>query len=237
MAGHVVGEMLTSVGGARPGSLQPTIDSGLAWYSTQWLNTIESAATGGRHVRRSSRPSPGRRPLHRPREQCRPGSWDNPAPVDGWKARDVVAHLVEWFPGFLEGGAGITLPPGPDPADDPVGAWTAQAVAVQALLDDPETPSRVLSDSHTGDVPLDQAIANFYTSDVFMHSWDLARATGQPINLDEGRCAEMLAGMQPIDELLRSSGQYGPKVDVPTDASAMDQLMGFIGRDPRWSLR
>jgi uncharacterized protein (TIGR03086 family) len=166
-----------------------------------------------------------------------PDSWDNPAPVDGWKARDVVGHLVEWFPGFLEGGAGITLPSGPDPADDPVGAWTAQALAVQALLEDPETPSKVLSNPHTGDVPLDQAIANFYTSDVFMHSWDLARATGQPITLDEGRCAEMLAGMQPIDEILHSSGQYGPKVDVPTDASAMDQLMGFIGRDPRWSLR
>lgn len=166
-----------------------------------------------------------------------PLSWDNPAPVDGWRARDVVAHLVEWFPGFLESGAGITLPSGPPPADDPVGAWTAQVVAVQELLDDPETPGKMLSNPHTGDVPLDQAIANFYTSDVFMHSWDLARATGQPISLDDKRCAEMLAGMQPIDELLRSSGQYGPRVDVPKDASAMDQLMGFIGRDPGWSPR
>jgi uncharacterized protein (TIGR03086 family) len=166
-----------------------------------------------------------------------PDSWDNPAPVDGWRARDVVVHLVEWFPGFLEGGTGITLPSGPDPADDPLGAWTAQAVAVQALLDDPATPGKVLSNPHIGDVPLDQAIANFYTSDVFMHSWDLARATGQPIALDEQRCAEMLAGMQPIDEVLRASGQYGPKVDVPTGASAMDQLMAFIGRDPHWSPR
>ncbi|MCW2849944.1 MAG: hypothetical protein JWR90_3918 [Marmoricola sp.] len=165
-----------------------------------------------------------------------PRSWDNPAPVDGWTARDVVGHLVEWFPGFLQGGAGITLPSGPSPAVDPVGAWTSQADAVQALLDDPETPGKVLSNPHIGDVPLDQAIANFYTADVFMHTWDLARATGQPIALDEGRCAEMLAGMQPIDELLRSSGQYGPKVDVPESAPAMDRLMGFIGRDPGWSL-
>jgi uncharacterized protein (TIGR03086 family) len=163
-------------------------------------------------------------------------SWDNPAPVDGWTARDVVGHLVEWFPGFLQGGAGITLPSGPDPADDPVGAWTAQADAVQALLDDPETSGKVLSNPHTGDMPLDQAVATFYTNDVFMHTWDLARATGQPIALDEARCAEMLAGMQPIDELLRSSGQYGPKVNVPADAPAMDRLMGFIGRNPGWSL-
>ena len=38
---------------------------------------------------------------------------DNPAPVDGWVARDVVGHLVEWFPAFLEGSTGITLPAGP----------------------------------------------------------------------------------------------------------------------------
>ena len=51
-------------------------------------------------------------------------------------ARDVVGHLVTWFPGFLEGGAGIALPRG-DADADPVGAWVAQAEAVQALLDDP----------------------------------------------------------------------------------------------------
>lgn len=165
-----------------------------------------------------------------------PASWDNQAPVDGWTARDVVAHLVEWFPAFLASGAGITLPAGPEVASDPVGAWTHHTNAVQALLDDPETPSKVLSNPHTGDVPLDQAVANFYTGDVFMHTWDLARATGQPVALDEERCAGMLAGMEPMDEMLRQSGQYGPKVAVPADASAMDQLMGFIGRDPNvWS--
>ena len=27
--------------------------------------------------------------------------WEAPTPVDGWVARDVVAHLVDWFTGFL----------------------------------------------------------------------------------------------------------------------------------------
>jgi len=44
----------------------------------------------------------------------------------------------------------------------------------------------------------------------------------------------MLAGMQPIDEVLRASGQYGPKVPVPADAPVQDRLLGFIGRDPGW---
>lgn len=161
-----------------------------------------------------------------------PGSWDRAAPVDGWTARDVVGHLVEWFPAFLRGAAGITLVSGPGVLEDPVAAWTTQAEAVQALLDDPSTAASAIDNPHIGQMTLEQATSQIYTADVFMHTWDLARATGQPVALDEDRCAAMLAGMQPIEEMLRGSGQYGPKVEVPADASAMDRLMGFIGRDP-----
>lgn len=161
--------------------------------------------------------------------------WDVPSPVAEWTARDVVRHLVSWFPGFLAGGAGITLPAGPGVDDDPAGAWQAQCDGVQALLDDPATPARHLSNPHIGDVPLDQAIDRFYTADVFMHTWDLARATGQDDRLDAEHCAAMFAGMEPLDEMLRSSGQYGPRVPVPADADAQARLLGFIGRDPFWT--
>jgi mycothiol maleylpyruvate isomerase-like protein len=45
-------------------------------------------------------------------------SWDVPAPVAGWTARDVVRHLIEWLPPFLAAGSGIlrrllALPHGP----------------------------------------------------------------------------------------------------------------------------
>jgi uncharacterized protein (TIGR03086 family) len=158
--------------------------------------------------------------------------WDADAPVEGWRARDVVRHLVEWFPSFLEAGAGITLERGPSADDDPVAAWQVHSDAVQRLLDDPETPSKVLSNRHIGDVPLDQAVDRFYTADVFMHTWDLARATGQDETLDADKCAELLAGMEPIEDVLRASGQYGPRVEVPEDADVQTRMLGFIGRQP-----
>jgi len=161
-------------------------------------------------------------------------SWDHRSPVEAWRARDVVGHLVEWLPSFLEGGAGVRLPAVPSAADDPVAAWEAHVAAVQELLDDPATQRITLSNPHTGDLPLDAAIDRFYTGDVFLHSWDLARATGQEPDLDPARCAVMLAGMEPLDELLRQSGQYGPRVPVPDDAPVPDRLIGFIGRDPHW---
>lgn len=161
-------------------------------------------------------------------------SWEAPAPVTGWTARDVVGHLVEWLPGFLAGGSDVRLPAGPPVADDPVGAWQAAYDGVQAVLEDPATADRRLTNPHLGELPLATAIDRFYTSDVFMHAWDLARATGQPHELDADTCAEMLAGMQPIEDMMRGSGQYGPRVPVPDDAPVQDRLVGFIGRDPAW---
>ena len=160
-------------------------------------------------------------------------AWARRAPVAAWTARDVVRHLVDWFPGFLAGGAGVTLPVGPDVDDDPVAAWRTMSDGVQVVLDDPASARKTLANPHLGESPLPQAISRFFTSDVFMHTWDLARATGQDETLDAQRCAVLLAGMQPLDELLRSSGQYGPKVEVPDDADVQTKLLAFIGRDPR----
>jgi len=161
-----------------------------------------------------------------------PGAWDNPAPCEGWVARDVVRHLVDWCPAFLKAGAGVDLPKGPAVDEDPVAAWTVHSQGVQALLDDPATAGRVLSDRHVGEVPLDQAVDRFYTADVFLHTWELARATGQDESLDPKKCVELLEGMLPLDDLLRRSGQYGPRVDVPETADVQTRLLAFIGRTP-----
>lgn len=161
--------------------------------------------------------------------------WDAPAPVEGWRARDVVRHLTEWLPRLLADGAGIELSTGVNVDDDAVAAWLAHSAAVQALLDAPGTADRLLQNQYLGRLPVDQAIDRFYTTDVFLHTWDLARATGQDDRLDPRLCADLLAGMEPIDELLRSSGQYGARVPVPPDAGPQEQLIGFIGRDPFWT--
>lgn len=158
--------------------------------------------------------------------------WEAPAPVVGWTARDVVSHLVEWFPGFLTAG-GITLPAGPSVATDPVAAWQHQVDAVQDLLESRGDES--FTHPHAGTHRLADAVDRFYTADVFMHTWDLSRATGQQPGLDEDFAAALLAGMQPIEELLRSSGQYGAPVTVGSDAPVVDRLVGFIGRDPAWT--
>ena len=160
--------------------------------------------------------------------------WDAAAPVSGWTARDVVRHLVEWLPGFLASGAGVTLPAGPGADEDPVRAWHIHSAAVQELLLDPTTAGRAFTNPYIGELPLDQAIDRFYITDVFMHTWDLARATGQDDRLDPEYCAVLLAGLEPMDAMLRASGQFGPAVPVPAGSDPQTRLIAFIGRDPHW---
>jgi uncharacterized protein (TIGR03086 family) len=165
----------------------------------------------------------------------RPDQWDDPSPVQEWTARDVVGHLVGWFPAFLADGAGIGLRPGPSVNDDPAGAWRHLYGEVLALLEDPASADLVLRNPHIGELPVPRATSQFFTGDVFQHTWDLARATGQDDSLDPEVCAAMLEGMVPIEDLMRQSGQYGPRVEVPDDADVQTRFIAFIGRDPDWT--
>jgi uncharacterized protein (TIGR03086 family) len=118
--------------------------------------------------------------------------------------------------------------------EDPIAAWQVHCDGVQAVLDDPETAHRELTNPHIGALPLATAIDRSYTADVFMHTWDLSRATGQDGRLDQDFCAQLLGGMEQMEEALRASGQYGTRVEVPADADPQTRLLGFIGRDPSW---
>ena len=158
--------------------------------------------------------------------------WDRPSPVEGWTALDIVKHLVDWLPGFLER-ADVALTP-VDVDEDPEAAWRHRTDEVQDVLE--RRSGDAFESPMLGSTTIGDAVDRFYNADVWMHSWDLAKALGHDFDMDEERCAAALAGMEQIDEeLLRGSGQFGPRVEVPADASAQDRFIGFIGRDPSWT--
>ena len=161
-----------------------------------------------------------------------PDAWGNPAPCAGWVARDIVRHLVEWFPPFLEGGAGLALSAGPSVDTDPLGAWITLDKGVRGVFDAPDITTRRFEHDRAGSHALGDAIDMFFTGDVLIHTWDLARATGGDETLDPDEVHRMLVGLEPLDEMLRGSGQYGPRVAVPDDADEQTRLIAFVGRQP-----
>lgn len=160
--------------------------------------------------------------------------WSRPAPCAGWTALDIVRHLVDWVPAVI-GRSGLTFAVGPAVDDDPAGAWTAVATTLQGALDDPEVAARTFDAGPPGELRIDTAVGMLVLGDVLVHSWDLAVATGQQADLDQPVAAEMLAGMEPIDGLLRTSGHYGPRVPADPDVDLVSRLIAFTGRDPGWT--
>lgn len=160
-----------------------------------------------------------------------PEAWDNPAPCEGWRARDVVRHLVEWMPGLFLTSADIEIPKGPSVDQDPVAAWALATGAIQAALDDRDLATREF-ESQAGRHTVEQAVDMLGTPDVLVHTWDLARATGLDETLDADEVHRLYVGMEPYDELLRNSGHYGPRVAVPDDADEQTKLIAFTGRQP-----
>lgn len=158
--------------------------------------------------------------------------WDSPSPCEGWVARDIVVHLVEWVPPFVAAGAGIEIAPGPDGHADPVRAWTHLDDAIRRILEDPEVSTRRFNHERAGRHDLDAAIDMFVVGDVLIHTWDVARATGLDEALDAGLVADMLAGIEPLGDTLAESGQYGPRVQVPDDADPQTKLLALTGRKP-----
>src|SRR6476469_6450020 len=139
-------------------------------------------------------------------------AWSNPSPCEGWTARDVVGHLTEWIPGFF-GPHGVTFPDVPSVQDDPIGAWVSVQSAIATALADPEIAAKQVETPFSTQ-SLAETVDMIVTGDVFTHTWDLSRATGQDETLDAEQLQRMIAGVSAMpEEALRAQGMFGPRID------------------------
>jgi hypothetical protein len=92
-----------------------------------------------------------------------------------------------------------------------------------------------ISHPRAGTHRFEDAVEIFVLADVVVHTWDLARAAGLDDRLDPELVHELASGMlglpAEVEDAMRSSGQYGARVDVPVDADEQTQLLAFVGRD------
>lgn len=76
------------------------------------------------------------------------------------------------------------------------------------------------------------------TNELLIHGWDLARATGQPYDVDPAAVEASLAFTSATAEETGGAGQEGlsgPVVEVPASAPPLDRSLGLSGRDPAWT--
>ena len=156
-------------------------------------------------------------------------AWDNPSPCEGWTARDVVGHLTDWIPAFFTP-HGVQFANVPSVQDDPVGAWESVQSGIAGALADPEIAAREVQTPFSTQ-SLAETVDMIVTGDVFTHTWDLSRATGQDESLDAEQLQRMIAGVAAMpEEALRAQGMFGPRVDVSDEADEQTRFLAYVGR-------
>jgi uncharacterized protein (TIGR03086 family) len=82
-------------------------------------------------------------------------------------------------------------------------------------------------------MPFEDLPSRVACSDALVHTWDIARATGQDEQLDGAAVEFAWTWMEPAGERLRASGDFGPAVEPPPGANLQTRLLCFLGRDAR----
>jgi uncharacterized protein (TIGR03086 family) len=152
--------------------------------------------------------------------------WDNPTPCTDWNVRQLVDHVIDIQRQIPEG-LGTSVGDGADAQEK----WNRVREAALAALRQPGVLDRTMQGAGGREVPVEMAIIP-RLSDLVVHTWDLARATGGDERLDPGTAAIVLERLKPNDEILRSTRTFGPKVEPPPGADAGVELLCFTGRRP-----
>lgn len=161
-----------------------------------------------------------------------------PTPCSEWDVAALVRHVVgkdlRNFTVVARGETADWSAPAEDPGDDWAGAFRE---AANRLLDTWRGADldRPVARPGGGEAPL-RSRADHQITELVVHTWDLAKATGQTRQLDAELAEHALAwsrGM--LRPEVRGSGMaFGAEVPVDESAPAYDRLAGWFGRDPAW---
>jgi uncharacterized protein (TIGR03086 family) len=169
-----------------------------------------------------------------------PEALSRPSPCRGWDLRALLAHMDDALVALQEAAdlarVGLDGPDGPDGAREPgdgldlvarlrvracrlLGAWTRADASRRISIGGHPLPASVLTSAGA--------------LEVAVHGWDVARACGQPRPVPPALARTLLV----IAPLLVTEADRGVRfaapVDLPSSAGPSDQLIAYLGRDPR----
>ena len=169
-------------------------------------------------------------------EGISPDQLDNPTGCTEWTVRDILNHVTGgsiMFAECVEDGAipderlGQLLG-GDNLGDDYKGAFRAASQRAITAFDLPGVLDKPVK-LPFGEMPAGIAL-QIAVFDVTTHACDLAKATGQEVKDQAVLDAALEAGQQMIGPEMRGTGLFSEAVECPSDASPMDKLLAFAGR-------
>jgi uncharacterized protein (TIGR03086 family) len=158
-----------------------------------------------------------------------PDQLGDQTPCSAWNVQDLLDHLTggtEYLLAALDQR---------EPAPRQGVTATDYEAGVAAVLDglaEPGALDRMCMSPLGFQWPVGQAVAGTFM-DVLIHTFDLARATGQDERLDPELVEECVAMFLPdMPERGRQAGIVGPAVQIGPDAAPQEVLLAAMGRTP-----
>jgi uncharacterized protein (TIGR03086 family) len=165
----------------------------------------------------------------------------DPTPCSPWTVRDLLKHMVSANLRFAAAVRGddpdaACAPDEADLGDDPAASFRGSAKVVTEAFGVPDLADRrLVLEELPGPMPAAVAVG-FHVTDVFVHGWDVAVATGVPFTPPEDLTAAVLDRASRIPDAGRApGGPFGLVVEAGSGDTELARLLGLVGRDPGWT--
>lgn len=147
--------------------------------------------------------------------------WEAVTPCTEWNVHGLVAHAVgvqAMFAGALGGTAA------------PEGDWPAARASMAEAIAKPGALEGMVTHPALGEMPRG-VVLGIATTDLLIHTWDLARALGTDDQMPAGPVAAAYEGLQQMPaEVIRASGRFSAALETPADADVQTKMLAFAGR-------
>ena len=161
----------------------------------------------------------------------------SPTPCTDFDLRTLLTHFAGTTTAFVHAGSSRSLDP-----DDPWGSnvklsqeWPSQLEGNLSQIATGWSRAEALDGSIDGSQMPARALGEMLLIEVILHGWDVARASGQQVEISDALGAEVLRCVSATADQGREFHAYGPEVTVAEDASDLDKALGLAGRDPNWT--
>jgi uncharacterized protein (TIGR03086 family) len=164
-----------------------------------------------------------------------------PTPCADWDVRALVNHIMFWSAFRSELAARKQTAPADDPITEETDftrddgwAATLQTQLGKAIAAWAE-PTAIEGNTGLagGSMPA-PAICTMMIGELVVHGWDLAKATGQHLEVDDEIVAAVHELTTNMAEQGRAYGAYGAEVQAQAGATPLDRVLALSGRDPSW---
>lgn len=164
---------------------------------------------------------------------------DTPTPCTEWDLDQLISHMINTLEVSTRGLSGADV--GPEEMDPrrtaalgidgaPAEALARTAARARPVFSDPELWERTVNAPIPG---LPGAVAaSLLATDLAVHSWDIARASGQEANIPDDLAQDLYGFCAGAITPDMREGVFAAEVEAPSNATSSDRLVTFLGRRP-----